>query len=114
MRTFDLKSAVAACAIAGIAATALPSSAQANSARYYGGYYGGYHGGGCAGCYWGPAAVAGVFGLAAGAMLASPYYGYYSAPGYYAYYGYPPYGPPARCWYDEHGHYHGDHRHACY
>ena len=91
-------------AVTGVMATTGP--AQAYGGGYHGGYggggyrgggyaghgygYGGWHGGGGGGA----AIVAGLAGLAIGAAIAQPHYGYgYAAPAYYAP-GYA-YGPPA-------------------
>lgn len=93
-----------------VAATALPSAAEARSWHgghggygYYGGWGGHHHGNDAAAA----AAVAGIAGLALGAALSNGYYGYGPSygygPGYYGGYGYAPgyygygYGPSATC-----------------
>jgi hypothetical protein len=82
MRKF-LTAAVAALTLAGGGlATAQPAAA----APWHGGGY--WHGGGWRG---GGAVAAGILGLAVGAAIASPHYGYGYGPGYY--YGGPAYGP---------------------
>lgn len=81
-------------ALTGVIAAAAPAEARDGGGYYGGGRYG-YRGGGYGyrdnGV--GMAVFAGLAGLAVGAALTQPHYGYYGRPGYYAgYRGY--YGPP--------------------
>lgn len=92
-----MRSTISKALIAGLATLSLTASvvatterAAADQWRGGGGHGGGWHGGGWrrggghggAG-WWGPAAVIG--GLAAGALLAAPYYGYGYGGGCYGY-----------------------------